>query len=128
MAHYWPGPLTLVLPAQPNIPKPLLNSRGGIAVRISSQAIAMELVAALGEPLTATSANPSGAEPARTVAEARNYFSHKIGIFVDGGALGSKTGSTVAEVLGDKLNVIREGDIPTSDLETVLGRGSILRQ
>jgi tRNA A37 threonylcarbamoyladenosine synthetase subunit TsaC/SUA5/YrdC len=87
----------------------------------------MELVRALGEPLTATSANPSGAEPARTVAEARRYFSRKIEVFVDGGTLTSETGSTVAEVEGDKLKIIRAGDITTSALETVLGRGNILR-
>jgi L-threonylcarbamoyladenylate synthase len=127
MERFWPGPLSLVLPARADIPKPLLNPSGGVAVRISSQPVAMELVRALGEPLTATSANPSGAEPARTVAEARRYFSRKIEVFVDGGTLTSETGSTVAEVEGDKLKIIRAGDITTSALETVLGRGNILR-
>jgi len=126
MHHFWPGPLTLVLPARANIPKPLLNSCNGIGVRISSQPIAMELVQALGEPLTATSANPSGAEPARTIAQARSYFSDSVKIFVDGGVLGSKTGSTVAEVQGEKLKIIREGEISRATLESVLGRESIL--
>ena len=125
--RFWPGPLTLVLPARANIPKPLLNPAGGVAVRISSQPIAMALVQALREPLTATSANPSGSEPARTLVEARSYFSGKVEVFVDGGALRSRTGSTVAEAHGDKLKVIREGDTSISDLEAVLGRGSILR-
>jgi L-threonylcarbamoyladenylate synthase len=126
MQRFWPGPLTLVLPARAHIPKPLLNPSNGIGIRISSQPIAMELVQALGAPLTATSANPSGAEPARTVPEARNYFGDSVNVFVDGGPLGSKTGSTVAEIRGDKLRIIREGEIPTPDLEAVLGRGSIL--
>lgn len=124
---FWPGPLTLVLPARANIPKPLLNPSNGIGIRISSQPIAMELVKALGAPLTATSANPSGAEPARTLAEARNYFSESVNIFIDGGTLGSKTGSTVAEVQGDKLKIIREGEIRRAMLESVVGRESMLR-
>jgi L-threonylcarbamoyladenylate synthase len=88
--------------------------------------MAMELVRALGEPLTATSANPSGAEPARTIAQAQAYFQNALGVFLDGGTLGSKSGSTVAEVQDRTVRIIREGDIPASALETVLGRGSIL--
>ena len=127
MQSFWPGPLTLVLPARANIPKPLLNSANGIGIRISSQPIAMELVQTLGAPLTATSANPSGAEPACTVAQARNYFSEGVNVFVDGGTLGSKTGSTVAEIRRDKLRIVREGEIRRAALESVLGRESILR-
>jgi L-threonylcarbamoyladenylate synthase len=126
MQRFWPGPLTLVLPARANIPKPLLNTSGGIGVRISSQPIAMELVQTLGAPLTATSANPSGAEPARTLAEAINYFSDSVSVFMEGGTLGSKTGSTVAEVRDNKLKIIREGEIRRTSLESVLGRESIL--
>ena len=71
MEYFWPGPLTLILPARGGIPRPLVNARGGIGIRVSSQPIATELVAALRRPLTATSANPSGKEPARTIDEAK---------------------------------------------------------
>ncbi len=81
MARFWPGPLTLVLPARPEIPKPLVNSAGGVGVRISSQPVAQEIVKTLGRPLTATSANPSGQPGAYTVAQARHYFSDKIESF-----------------------------------------------
>jgi L-threonylcarbamoyladenylate synthase len=127
MERFWPGPLTLVLPARANMPKALLNSSNGIGIRISSQPVAMELVQALGAPLTATSANPSRSEPARTIAQARKYFAGAINIFIDGGPLGSKTGSTVAEVRGDKLKIFREGEISRATLESVFGRASILR-
>jgi L-threonylcarbamoyladenylate synthase len=127
MERFWPGPLTLVLPARANIPKPLLNASGGVGVRISSQPIAMELVRALGAPLTATSANPSGAEPARTLAEARAYFGANVNTSLDGGTLSSKTGSTVAEVQGEKLKIIREGDIGVAALAQVLGRHQLIR-
>ena len=125
ITEFWPGPLTLVLPARRNIPAPLLNSSGGVGMRISSQPIATELVQRLGRPLTATSANPSGKPPAHTVEEARNYFAADIAVFVDGGALVSKTGSTVAAINGDKIKIIRAGDIARSELERVVGKDKI---
>ena len=126
MAHFWPGPLTLVLPARADIPPQLVNAAGGIGVRISSQPIATELVRALGRPLTATSANPSGQAGARTIAQAKDYFSGKIDIFVDGGELASITGSTVAQVTASNVKIIRAGEIAKRELEKVVGKGSIV--
>jgi len=125
LQHFWPGPLTLVLPARDDIPRPLVSHQGGIGVRLSSQPIATELVRRLGHPLTATSANPSGQPGAHTVAEARIYFAEKISIYVDGGELFSPTGSTVAAVEKDKLKIIRAGDIGRQALENLVGKGVI---
>jgi len=121
MERFWPGPLTLVLPARQDIPKPLVNRSGGVGVRISSQPIATRLIQALGQPLTATSANPSGKEPARILEEAKNYFSGTVEVFLDGGTLTSKRGSTVIEISADKINIIREGEVRISDLRKVIG-------
>ena len=123
MGRFWPGPLTLVLPARDAIPRPLVNSTGGIGVRISSHPVAQEIVKKLGRPLTATSANPSGQPGARTVAEARAYFSGEIDIFVEGGPSASRTGSTVAAVEGNKIRILRAGEIAKSELEMALGKG-----
>ncbi len=127
IAEFWPGPLTLVLPARDDLPKPLLNSAGNIGVRISSQPIAAELVKTLGRPITATSANPSGQPAARTVEQARNYFSGKIEIFVAGGELTSRTGSTVAEICGDRVRIIREGDVRREELQRIVGKNKVTR-
>ena len=125
MAHFWPGPLTLVLPARDDIPRPLVNANGGIGVRLSSQPVATQLVRLLGHPLTATSANPSGQPGAHTVVEAKNYFSAKITVYIDGGELTSPTGSTVAAVEKNKLRIIRAGEIRREALEVVVGKGVI---
>ena len=125
MAHFWPGPLTLVLPARNDLPRPLVNRQGGIGVRLSSQPIATELVRLLSRPLTATSANPSGQPGAHTLLEAKNYFSAQITIYVDGGELTSPAGSTVAAVENDKLRIIRAGEISREALEVVVGKGVI---
>jgi L-threonylcarbamoyladenylate synthase len=119
MDHFWPGPLTIVLPARKGIPEPLLNPRGAVGVRVSSQRIATELVKALGRPLTATSANPSGEHPARTLEQARRYFEGRVELFIDGGVLASTTGSTVVEVSGTILKIIRAGEISAAKLEAV---------
>jgi L-threonylcarbamoyladenylate synthase len=120
MARFWPGPITLVLPAKKGLPAPLLNREGGVGVRISSHPVAAHLARALGHPITATSANPSGKEPARTIEEARTYFSGRIEIFLNWGRLQGKKGSTVVEVRGDKMRIIREGEISSRDLEKAL--------
>lgn len=120
MDRFWPGPLTLVLPAKKNLPALLLNRDGGIGVRISSHPLATRLARELGHPITATSANPSGREPARTVEEAMGYFSGKLGIFLDGGRLEGKKGSTVMDVSQDKIRIVREGEIPSEELKRIL--------
>jgi L-threonylcarbamoyladenylate synthase len=125
IARFWPGPLTLVLPARGDLARPLLNAWGGVGVRVSSGPVAGRLVRALRRPLTATSANPAGMEPARTVAEARRYFSDRIEVFLDGGALGSKSASTVVEVTGEHVRVLREGRITACELESVPGIGRL---
>jgi L-threonylcarbamoyladenylate synthase len=124
--RFWPGPLTIVFPGRRDIPQPLVNATGGIGVRLSSQPIAAELIQALGAPLTATSANPSGKPPARTAQEAKEYFSGQIDVFIDGGPLHSKTGSTVVEIVGDRVKMIREGDIAGSQIKEALGRERML--
>jgi L-threonylcarbamoyladenylate synthase len=125
ITRFWPGPLTLVLPARADIPRPLVNRQGGIGVRLSSQPIATEMVRLLGHPLTATSANPSGQPGAHTVAEAKKYFAEKISIYVDGGELHSPTGSTVATIEKDRLKIIRAGEISREVLEDAVGKGVI---
>jgi L-threonylcarbamoyladenylate synthase len=125
IGNFWPGPLTLVLAAREDLPKPLVNSNGGVGVRISSQPIAARLLELLGRPLTATSVNPSGREPARTIAEAKNYFTGAVSVFLDGGTLSSQRGSTVVEVTGKFVKIIRYGEIAAAELERVVGAGRL---
>lgn len=124
--QFWPGPLTLVLPAAPGIPRQLLNRRGGVGVRISSQVIATQLARELGRPLTATSANPSGRPAAATIEQAQDYFAGEIEIFIDGGKLPSKTGSSVVEVIDSRIKIIREGEISVKSLAASIDGKNIL--
>src|SRR5689334_9148366 len=74
MAAHWPGALTLVLPAREAVPVEVTAGSGTIGVRLSAHPVARALVSALGAPITAPSANPSGADPPTTAAAVRAYF------------------------------------------------------
>ena len=126
MEQFWPGPLTLVLAAAPGTPKQLLNQTGGVGVRISSQPMATQLARQLGRPLTATSANPSGQQAASTIEQAQNYFAGDVEVFLDGGKLPSKIGSSVVEVIDGRIKIIREGEISAAQLAASIGRKDIL--
>jgi L-threonylcarbamoyladenylate synthase len=121
MARCWPGPLTLVLPARSDLPPALTGGEGWIGVRVSNHPVAQALVDALGEPITATSANPGGEPPARDVATARRYFGSRVAAYVDGGTLAGGLGSTVLLVADDAARVIRRGATPIDVLEQALG-------
>lgn len=109
IARYWPGPLTLILPARPEIPVPLVSAFG-VGARISPHPLATALVRACGVPLTATSANRMGRPPARSAAEVRAAFGDEV-VVLDGGTTAGGLPSTVAYLEGDRVVVLRAGAI-----------------
>jgi L-threonylcarbamoyladenylate synthase len=118
-ARFWPGPLTLVLPARPGLPEPLTAGSGTIGVRVPAHAAARALVAGLGAPVTAPSANPPGEPPPRTLAAARAYFGDAVAAYVDGGTLPGGA-STVAAVEGGRVRVLRAGSVSAEALQAAL--------
>lgn len=121
MARFWPGPLTLVLPARADLPPELAAGSGRIGVRVSSHPVARALAAALGAPITATSANRAGAPPACDAATAREAFGDAVDVYLDGGALAGGSGSTVLVVDDDAARVVRAGAVSIESLRGVLG-------
>ena len=121
MDRFWPGPLTLVLPVRPGLPPELSAGTGTIGVRISAHPVARALAAALGEPITATSANPAGAPPPVEVARARTYFGAQVSAYVDGGTLAGGSASTVVSVAADAVRLVRAGAISIAALRRALG-------
>ncbi len=118
-ARLWPGALTLVLPARPDVSDALTAGTGTIGVRVPGHPMARALVAGLGRPVTAPSANPPGREPARTVAEAAAYFGDRVAAYVDGGRLGGGA-STVVAVDGDRVRVVRAGLVDEATISRAL--------
>ncbi|HLU65010.1 MAG TPA: L-threonylcarbamoyladenylate synthase [Kofleriaceae bacterium] len=110
-ARHWPGPLTLVVPARADLPPAVVGPGGGVGVRVSSHPLAAGLARALGAPITATSANRSGAPPATTAAEARAALGDEIDLYLDGGRCAGMP-STVVEITAEgALRAIRQGAI-----------------
>jgi L-threonylcarbamoyladenylate synthase len=108
MAAHWPGPLTLALPARPGL-VPAIVCDGFVAMRVPSDPLARAVVAALGRPVTATSANQAGQAPARTAEEVRRAFP---GLRVIGqGPTPGGPPSTLARVDGDRVEILRPGPL-----------------
>ncbi len=118
--RFWPGPLTMVLPARRGLHRALLSRDGGVGLRVSSHPVALALVERFGRPLTATSANLAGHPPATTVARARSAFGHKVKVYVDGGRLGSSAASTVLIFQDDQFRVLRPGPISEREISAAL--------
>jgi L-threonylcarbamoyladenylate synthase len=118
-ARFWPGPLTLVLPARAGLPASLTAGTGTIGIRVPGHAIAAALVGGLGAPVTAPSANPPGADAPRRLVEARAYFGDGAAVYVDGGELPGG-GSTVATLADDELRVLRAGPVSEAALRAAL--------
>jgi L-threonylcarbamoyladenylate synthase len=117
---FWPGPLTLVLPARREIPDVLIGPDGGVGVRVSSHPIARALASGLGRPITATSANRSGEAPARTIEQARAALGDKVKVFVEGGTLAGGAPSTVVQCAQDGWRILRAGVVGVNEIEVAL--------
>lgn len=118
--RFWPGPLTLVLKAHPDIPPTLIANTGKIGVRVPGSPIARRLSEYLASPITATSANPSGKRPPIESNEVLAYFNGEIDVLIDGGSLPGRLGSTVVDLTEGKVRIIREGEIASSEVERAL--------
>jgi L-threonylcarbamoyladenylate synthase len=118
--RFWPGPLTIVLPARAELARELSNREGGVGIRVSPHPIALELTRRLGSPLTATSANLAGQPPARTLDDAWASFGDAIAAYVDGGTLSGELPSTVISFEGAAIRIIRAGAVPEDKLVKAL--------
>jgi len=116
MNAFWPGPLTLVLPAVTTLSSVLTVDGAGIGVRISPHPVARIFGQMWGRPMTATSANLSGMPAARTADEVRRFFGDGIACILDGGQTPGGMSSTVVGLYQGKLQLIRAGVIDFSSL------------
>lgn len=116
MRRYWPGPLTLILPALESVPALLTGGTGTIGVRISPNPVVQAILQGWQSPVTATSANISGTPPAAEASSVRNYFSDAVDCIVDGGRTPAGLCSTIISCEEGRLKLLREGQIPFQEL------------
>ncbi len=117
---HWPAPLTLIGVSRPEVPIELTAGTNSLGVRLPDDEEVRGLVRACGGALTATSANVSGQPPARTAKEVENYFPTGIDLIVDGGDVTATEPSTVLDVSGSEVRLVREGAISRAELKDLL--------
>jgi L-threonylcarbamoyladenylate synthase len=119
---FWPGPLTIVGRAAPGVPEEIAAGTKTIGVRLPGDDTVRMLVQACGGALTATSANPSHQEPAKTAEEVRSYFGDAVDLIVDGGEARTNQPSTVIDVCGVSPRLIREGVLSWSRIQSAINQ------
>lgn len=109
MDKFWPGPLTLLLPARDGLSEYLTADTGLIAVRVPGESFALQLARKTGFAITATSANLSGMPPAESVERIVEYFDDGVDLIIDGGRTPGRLPSTTVDASGERIRIVREG-------------------
>jgi L-threonylcarbamoyladenylate synthase len=123
LAHaFWPGALTLVLPALATVPNIITAGGKTVAVRIPAHPIPVTLVKELRMPIVGTSANLSGQPSPLTAEEVYAQLGDKVDFIIDGGRCAGGKESTIIDVSGEKPVLLREGAIPRTEIERVIGK------
>jgi L-threonylcarbamoyladenylate synthase len=124
--EFWPGGLTIVLPAQPSLSWDLGDTHGTVAVRMPAHRLALELLEETG-PLAVSSANRTGMPAAVSIDEARDMLGDSVAVYLDDGASTAGIASTIVDATSlvggeePRVRVLREGAVSNDRLRDVLG-------
>ena len=118
----WPGPLTLVLWAQPSLHWDLGETAGTVALRMPDDEIALEVLRETG-PMAVTSANRTGEPAATTITDAAVQLGPAVSVYLDGGPRATQEPSTIIDCTGEHPVVLRQGAVGRERLEEILGVG-----
>jgi len=116
--QFWPGPLTLVVPCQPHLPKNVTAGTQSIGLRWPAAPFAGRLVNRFAKPITATSANKTGSPSAINAEEIRSQFDDSLDVLVDGGSLRFRGGSTLLDITVEPPVLLREGPVSFEALQS----------
>jgi L-threonylcarbamoyladenylate synthase len=119
-ARHWPGALTLVVKAKPQVPDELTAGSGTIGLRLPDDERVRAFIRSCNGALTATSANLAGEPPARTAQAVSQSFPTGLDLIVDGGASRGDKPSTVLDLSGERARLLREGAVSKSALQETL--------
>lgn len=118
--RFWPGALTVVVPAAPHVPAIVTSGTGTVGLRMPDSPVALAIIAAAGGALAVTSANLSGEDTPREVTELPPELLTHVALVVDGGVCPGGVPSTVVDLTGPEPRVLREGAIRAEVLRSVL--------
>ena len=117
--HFWPGPLTIIVPASAKVPLKVTGNTGRLAMRQSRSGVAQALLDWLDQPLIATSANLSGQPTSRTGIEVFGTMDGRVDLVLDGGPC-SGQGATTVDITEPYWKVIREGAVSEKEIADCL--------
>ena len=117
MASYWPGPVALVLPEQPEMPWDLGYTSDAITLRMPAHDLVLAIAAEVG-PLACSAANRRGDLVPTTVEEAEVHMDGAVELFIDGGPCAPAL-TTIVDCTRDEVHVLREGLVSTGDVRRV---------
>lgn len=120
-SHFWPGPLTLVLPKNPEISDLITAGKDTVAVRMPNHPLTLSLLNKLDFPLVAPSANPFGSISPTSAAHVMHYFEDELEVVLDGGDCVNGIESTIVGFEEEELVVYRLGTLPLEEIEAVVG-------
>ena len=112
---YWPGQLTMVLPARDQVPSVLAPQRT-LGVRYPKHAICQQLLRLCSGCLVGTSANLTGKPPATSVTEIVEQLSDRVDVILDGGRATMGVASTIVDLTRDRFRILREGPISYAEI------------
>lgn len=123
--RFWPGPLTIIVRASPKLPLKVTANSGNVALRIPAAQIPLALIRKAGIPVTATSANLSGAPECTTAAAVCDQLGKQLNVIVDGGTSPREVPSTIVDLTVEELGkpcwrVLREGAISSKEIVAAL--------
>ena len=116
--RFWPGPLTLVLQAQPSLMWDLGETAGTVALRMPDDEVALAILRAVG-PMAVSSANRTGHPASRTVLDAAAQLGAAVTFYLDGGTARGGLASTIVDCTGGEPVVLREGALSEADIRAV---------
>jgi L-threonylcarbamoyladenylate synthase len=120
--HFWPGPLTVIVPASANVPLKVTGNTGRLAMRQSRSSVAQALLDWLDQPLIATSANISGQPTCKSGIEVFGTMDGRVDLVLDGGVC-TGAGATTVDITEPYWKVIREGAVSEKQIaECLKGR------
>ncbi len=125
MARFWPGPLTLVLPARDQVSRVVTGGQDSVALRMPNHPMALALLRAFGGGLAAPSANRFGAVSPTAAWQVRADFGNQVDMVLDGGSCRYGLESTIVSLLGPRPRVLRFGALPVQALRDALGDDGI---
>jgi L-threonylcarbamoyladenylate synthase len=120
-AKFWPGPLTLLVPAPATLARDVTGGTGRVAVRVPAHDIARAICRAADRPITATSANRSGEPATADPAEVERALGDDIDLLIDAGPTRGGAPSTIVDVTGATPRLVRAGAVSWEDIQAWLG-------